>query len=334
MINEGFPLRNPAIITTRQFSDGEFFAPGNIILGMDHSRNNFISFNIQPIYKGCFCSLFIWKFDYFHVSVSNPKKQFLLFSQTGKISSNPNNFEISLVEFSDKPLKYLVIGRPILLDSNFIHISLIMEDEKINNFHFTINDSNFEFDPSTSILLDPLSIAINCISTVKFITIQQSESDESQTKLKTTQFDVENYLKSRLQCNIKNVDFYETSIIGKNEKESSFIIFIGFSFYNEVNSKWTAAFILMNIPVNGKQMRQLHQESVSFEKRPQGDILKETVLDWKKDFYLIASDNIDPSLIFLTNKNRSGIDLNGVRLIKIPEMNLIIADERNGVIKF
>lgn len=332
MNNEGFSLRNPAIITTQKFSDGEFYAIGHILLGMDHSRDKFLSFNILPIYKGCFCSLFEWEFDRFHISVTNPCKEYHLFSQKGKIASNPNNFEIQLIEFSEEPLKYLVIGRSIMTDASFIHVSLIMDDEKTHNFHFSVNDSNFEFNASNSILLNPLSIAINCLSTVKFITIVSNES--SKVALKTTMFDVENYLKTRLQCNIKNIDFYETEIIGKNKIESAFIVFVGLTFYNEANGRWTAAAFLINIPVNGKTMRLLHQDTSTFEKRPQGEILKETVFEWKNEYLSAASEKIDPKLNYLTNKNRPGIDLKGVRLIKIPEMNLILADERNGIIKF
>lgn len=334
MNKEGFTLQNPAIITTRQFGDGVFNALGNIILGIDHSRNNFLSFNIQPIYKGCFCSLFIWDFDRLHISVNNPKKQILLFSPTGKISANPNKFEVTLIEISDQPLKYFVYGRSPASDESFLYISLIMNDDQTHNFSFSANDSNFDFNPKTSILFNPISIAINCLSTVKIMTFLPSEKVNEKPKLKTIQFDIENYLKTRLQCNIKNVEYYQTSIIDKDENESSFIIFIGFTFYNEKVGKWTAAFIIMNVPVNGKPVRQLHQESVSFEKRPHGDELKETVVKWEKDFLLICNKKIDSRLNVLTNKNKPGVDMNGIRLIKIPEINLIIADERNGIIKF
>ena len=326
-----FSLRNPAIIPTQKFGDGEFYAYGNIVLGMDLSRNNFLSFNIQPIQKGCFCSLFIWEFDRFYLSLSNPKKQILLFTKNGLISANPNNFEVTLIEVTNKLLKYFIIGRSISSDPTFLYISLILEDEKIYNFHFSSNDTNFEFDASTSILFNPLSISINCVSSIKIITIKE---ESSEIKIKTTQFDVENYLKMRLQCNIKNIEFYETSIIEKNTNESSFIIFIGFYFYNERNNKWTTAFILMNVPVNGATMRQIHQESICFEKRPQGDLMKEKIFEWKKQFQTNVHQKNEPKINLLTNKNLPGKDLDGVRLIKIPEMNLIIADERNGVIKF
>ena len=140
MNKDGFTLKNPAIITTRCFSDGEFFAPGNILLGMDQSRNYFFSFNIQPIPGGSICSLFIWKFDRYKVNVTNPYKEILLFTSTGKITAKPNNFEVSLIEISNHRLKYFVIGRSISSDDTFLYLSLIMENDEVYNYHITTNE--------------------------------------------------------------------------------------------------------------------------------------------------------------------------------------------------
>lgn len=327
-----FSLQNPAIIQTKHFSDGEFFSPGNIILGLNYSREKLLSFNIQPINNGSFCSLFEWNFHY--KRLSNPFRQFLLFSSSGKISSDAEKFELSLIEISEHTIKYVIFGKSIKTDQQFLYITVILSDQTSYNFSFTTNDDHYAFDMTTSLLLSHFSIAIDCVSSIKLITLNEIELQYNQKRFKTTLFDIEQYLTSRLQSNMKNVEFYDTSIIGKDEKESSFFVFIGFAFYHEIKTRWVVAYILINLPSDGRQIKQLHQDSVSFERRPQGNIFNETIDNWKKTLLLSAKQKPDSRLLYLTNKNIAGIDTKGARLIKIPECNMIIVDERNGVITF
>ncbi|OHT13986.1 hypothetical protein TRFO_15764 [Tritrichomonas foetus] len=349
MINLDFPNQTPTILTTRNFGDGVFLVKGNILLGFDNPHRNLLSFNIQPIPHGSFCSLFIWPLNHSQFSISNPCKQFLLFSENGKISIHPNDFEISLFEFICVQVKYFVCGRSLSSPDDFIFLSFIFENEQTTHFSFPVNDPDFRFNPNTSILFESSGIldhinsdqinsqkqkivfAINCVSTIKMISFDQNNV------LKTFQFDVEKSLSKSLQNNAKNLDFYETSIIGKNEKEFSFVVFLGFIFYHDTKNRWFVAFQIINVPANGKAYRLIHQEYNTYEIRPQGDSMKNTIQQWKNEFEMAClsdSSNFTWKIRCLTNRNIPGVDADGIRLIKAPEMNLIIADENNGIIKF
>ena len=201
---------------------------------------------------------------------------------------------------------------------------------KLGHYSFPANDKDFFFDQNTSIINNCLSFAINCSSSIKIISL----SPKNQYALSNYQFDVERCLSGLLKRNYKNLEYYSTSIIGKNEQECLFIVYIGFVFYHDTKNRWFTAFIIINIPAERKPYKIIHQESVSYNIRPPGNKLKETINQWKMEFTLIANPGKNEKIQFLTNVNVDGVDIHGTRLIKAPEMNLIIADERNGKIIF
>ena len=330
-MNLNFPFQTPTILTTRQLGDGLFIVPGNVILGFDHTHKNIIGFSIQPYHGDSYAYLFFCSFNPSEMKISDPLYNYPLFSENGKISANPNNFEVSLIEFIDgNPLKYIVIGKDNNVDDTFLYITLILENGTLYNYSFPANDKDFFFDQNTSIINNCLSFAINCSSSIKIISL----SPKNQYALSNYQFDVERCLSGLLKRNYKNLEYYSTSIIGKNEQECLFIVYIGFVFYHDTKNRWFTAFIIINIPAERKPYKIIHQESVSYNIRPPGNKLKETINQWKMEFTLIANPGKNEKIQFLTNVNVDGVDIHGTRLIKAPEMNLIIADERNGKIIF
>ena len=174
-------------------------------------------------------------------------------------------------------------------------------------------------------VVNPVSIVVNCVSSVRMVTLIDGQ-------IKFFQFDVARYLGRILQQSTKFLETYEVEIISKNEENATVVVEIGYVFYSEKRGVWYAAVDLVEVPVDGKPVKVLHQETKRYETRS-GDQLVHEMAEYMAVFRSLSVQK-DERMNYMITENQPENDIEGVRLIKAPDWNLVIADEKNGRFEF
>jgi hypothetical protein len=115
-------------------------------------------------------------------------------------------------------------------------------------------------------------------------------------------------------------------VIEKSEDRISIVISVGFVFYNERKQKWCIGLNLIDLPVDGKAVRHLYQEVRDYDLRPQGNVIYNDLSELLEKFGRLemCGDGM-----VMTNESDGEF-----RVIAVPDLNLVLIDERNGRISF
>jgi hypothetical protein len=259
----------------------------------------------------CCCSLFFWTFNRLNPSDSSLLCQYPLFSPTGKISSHPGDIVVSLAELDGSRIRFVATGQNRF--EAFVYFTLIGADFSLSHHSFGSNNADFRWNPSTCLLHRPPCVVANCVSTIKIMTLIDDQ-------FRLFQFDVEAFLARLMKQSIQTLESFETDVIEKCEAKASVIVSIGYIFYSQKRERWDIGVSLVELPVDGRVTRQLHDEFVGYELRPQGQQLRE---DLKRRMRQFANLHLDERAkdSFVTSESHGG----DVRLIAAPQFNLIIA---------
>lgn len=322
MEKHGFITEFPRIVQAGALADGSFRVKGNIILGFTKDSNSVVGFSVDERRNCILCSLFFWKFDNFKCDLTD-LRAIPVFATNGAIACSMNGLIVSYTDVSIDGLKGIVTGQNPSEMDQFLYFSLIFDEENVHNISFSCNNRDYRWNPHKCLLLNPIAVVANCVSSIKVMAV-------TGTSIKTSQWDVEGFLDRVLKPIAGSLEHYEVEIIDKSEERCSVIIDLGFIFYSQTKERWFSAVNIIEFPVNGQPVKQLHQESLSYEKRPQGNKIYED-LHYCMSMYSSLPKSTDPRIHFITNEPQPS-DPEGLRVIKAPEWNLIIADEKNGAL--
>jgi hypothetical protein len=137
------------------------------------------------------------------------------------------------------------------------------------------------------------------------------------------QFSVEDFLGRFLRENINFLEHFEVEIVEKSEETSTVIISVGFVFYNEKQGKWSIGMNIIGIPVDGKPVKHLYQQIKCYDLR-QGRIMEN---DLRELMAVFSRAETDCSV--MSNESKTEY-----RVLPVPDLGVILIDERNGRISF
>lgn len=317
----------PRIVPSQTLYDGAFRVNGNVILGFTNDLS-LVSLGVHELRGGCCCFLNFWNVDPHQCDLKGVSASLPLFSRNGMIQMRGTGIVISATEVKSDVLKFVVTGQNPE-EGEFVYFSIFfdMEGNEKSVYHFSLSTNNrkYRWNPNTSLLLNPVSVVVNCVSSVRMVTLVDGQ-------IKFFQFDVARYLGRILQQSTKFLETYEVDIISKNEENATVVVEIGYVFYSEKRGVWYAAVDLVEVPVDGKPVKVLHQETKRYETRS-GDQLVHEMAEYMAVFRSLSVQK-DQRMNYMITENQPENDIEGVRLIKAPDWNLVIADEKNGRFEF
>ena len=323
----GFPSSSPRVVPSQLLYDGAFRVNGNIVLGVT-SEQELVSLSVQELTGGCACAILFWQIDPHAASLTRVTASRPLFSRSGVIGTPGSGMVVSCTEVRDGPVRFVVTGQNPNQDE-FMYFTVFFDlddnDKSVYNFSLSVNSRKYRWDPHTSLLLSPVSVVVNCVSSVRMVTVIDGQ-------VKFFQFDVARYLGRILQQSTKFLETYEVDIIEKSEERAAVIVEIGYVFYSEKHGMWYAAVDLVEVPVDGKPVKVLHQETKKYESRLGDQVLSEMAQNMS--LFGRLTSRRDERLNYMINENLPEKDIDGIRLVRVPDFNLIIADEKNGKVEF
>jgi hypothetical protein len=235
-----------------------------------------------------------------------------LFSPTGGISATPDGFIVRFAEVEKEGLKYIITGQSPKDD--FVYFTFIMEDRR-EHFSFQTNQEHYRWSPSTCLVLNPVSVVANCVSSIKIISLL------SDGLFHNFQFNIEGYLGQTLQQAAKALEHFEVDVIECQDSGSLVILLLGYIFYSENREKWFAGITLLELPVDGRPIKRLHDEIRGYRVRPPGNQIYEDLSDCLQIFRQVPLHRT-AMISCLTNETTESIEG-----IPFADLNLILIRE-------
>jgi hypothetical protein len=227
---------------------------------------------------------------------------------------------VQVLEIERKTLQFLVIGQSP--KDGFIYFTFIFEGERREHFSFPTNDPNYRWNPSTSLVLSPISAVANCVSSAKIMMLRPDGT------FHLFQFDVEAYLGKLLQQSIRTLEHFQSELIERQESRSLVVLLLGYIFYSENREKWFAGLTLVELPVDGAGVRRIHDEIRGYSVRPPGNQIYDDLEGRLAFFRHIPLPNVHQLNCLTTEMSGN------VQGIPFPDLNLIVLKSKPAQVPF
>ena len=336
------------IFFSRNFNNKFFSQQNNLLIGVSNDLNHLLSLqiNTDDDHRTAQFLLYIHEIDFYNMHIPYYHQVIPLFSNNGslnisiketetkeELNSEFNVFVVETLESDD--ISYIIYGYQPNSDNLFIYFTIIFRDiERFPPLHisFPSNSNTFNWDPESSLILNPQTIMMfTAISSLKTVII-----DKETKQAKFRSFDVDRYFSKTLGDSFRFIESYTSNIICSSESSlintnqismnNGFLIYIGYIFYNQNNNHWKLIAEIQEFPISGEK-RIISKLSKSFERRPATNTMKtelKTFFEELKNMTNLQNDTLEKQRFHKINNITR---INETHFINVDEYNICILDK-------